>query len=270
MVGIGEIDCAPNHPLMLHPFSLRTTVYWLLSSRFITAAAAQAGPSLQREFFVAPGGSDANAGTKEKPFQSVEKARDAVRPLLHGMTGDIAVTVRGGIYPVRETIVFGPEDSATGNHRIYYRAAAGETPVFTGGVPVTGWEIHKDGIWKAPLQRDEKLRALYVNNTRAVMANSGKKIRAQGGWGTYTVTAGQAPWAWQSGQAADGIQYNASDLPKISHNVADVEIENQTPWNNLLEVDGSHRTATLQTDFSIQPSVVIHATSPWNDCSVAL
>ena len=132
---------------------------------------------------------------------------------------------------MRKTIVFGPEDSATGTHRIHYRAAKGEKPVFTGGVPVTGWKPYKDGIWKAPLNRSEKLRALYVNDSRAVMANSGKKIRAQGGWGTYTVTAGQAPWAWQSGQAADGIKYNAADLPKITHNVTDVEIENQTTWN---------------------------------------
>ena len=71
------------------------------------------------------------------------------------------------------------------------------------------------------------------------MANSGKKIRAQGGWGTYTITAGQAPWAWQSGQAADGIQYNRADFPKIRHNLGDVEIENQTTWNkNFVGVRG--------------------------------
>ena len=38
-------------------------------------------------------------------------------------------------------------------------------------------------------------------------------------------------WARQSGETNDGLQYNASDLPKITHNVADVEIENQTTWN---------------------------------------
>ena len=184
-----------------------------------------------REFFVSPTGSDANTGTSSSPFQTLEKARQAVRTAIAGMKGDIAVTICGGTYPVRKTITFGPEDSATGNHRILYRAAKGETPVFTGGVPVTGWQPHKDGIWKAPLNRSEKLRSLYVDNARAVMANSGKKVRAQGGWGTYTVTAGQAPWAWQSGKTADGIQYNASDLPKITHNVSDVEIQNQTTWN---------------------------------------
>jgi hypothetical protein len=184
-----------------------------------------------REFFVSPTGSDANPGTSHQPFQTLEKARNAVRVAIPTMQGDIVVTIRGGTYPVRKTILFGAEDSAVGSNRVIYRAAAGEKPVFTGGMPVTGWKPHKDRIWKAPLNRSEKLRALYVEESRAVMANSGKKVRAQGGWGTYTVTAGQAPWAWQSGQTADGIQYNASDLPKIIHNVSDVEIQNQTTWN---------------------------------------
>jgi hypothetical protein len=192
---------------------------------------AQANENLFREFFVTPSGSDAAAGTSDRPFKTLDRARQAVRSVIPGMMGDVAVTIRGGAYPLRSAVVFGPEDSGVGTHRIIYRAAKGETPLFTGGVPVTAWVPHKNGIWKAPLNRDEKLRALYVDGTRAVMANSGGKIRAQGGWGTYTITAGQAPWAWQSGQTADGIQYNASDLPRITHNVTDVEIENQTTWN---------------------------------------
>ncbi|TAE89477.1 MAG: right-handed parallel beta-helix repeat-containing protein, partial [Verrucomicrobia bacterium] len=195
------------------------------------AYGAETRPHAPREFFVACHGSDTNPGTAAKPFRSLEKARDAVRPLLPGMQGDIIVTIRGGEYPVRKAIHFGPEDSGRGMHRVIYRAAKGETPVFTGGVPVTGWKPWQKGIWKAPLHRQEKLRALYIGSARAFMANSGKKIRAQGGWGTFTITAGQAPWAWQSGQTADGILYNASDLPRITHNVSDVEIENQTTWN---------------------------------------
>lgn len=188
-------------------------------------------PVLFREFFLSPEGSDANPGTRGKPFQTLDKARQAVRAVIPGMRGDIAVTILGGTYPLRSAVVFGPEDSGLGTHRVLYRAAKGESPLFTGGVPVTGWQPHQNGIWKAPLDRSEKLRALYVGQSRAVMANSGKKIRARGGWGTYTITAGQAPWAWQSGQTADGIQYLAADLPAITRNVSDVEIENQTTWN---------------------------------------
>jgi hypothetical protein len=215
--------------LIMHPiFSQRA---FLFAACAFLAPAAELSSSPTREFFVAPNGSDSHPGTAAKPFRSLEKARDAVRPLLAQAQGDVVVTLRGGTYPVRKTILFGPEDSGRGTHRVIYRAARGETPLFTGGVPVTGWTPTKNGIWKAPLDRKEKLRALYIGSARAVMANSGKKIRAQGGWGTFTITAGQAPWAWQSGQAADGILYNASDLPRITHNVSDVEIENQTTWN---------------------------------------
>jgi hypothetical protein len=208
-----------------------------------------------QEFFVAPNGSDDHPGTAQKPFRTLTKARDAVRPLLAQMKGDITVTIRGGVYPVPEKITFGPEDSGRGTHRVIYRAAQGETPLFTGGVPVSGWKPGKNGIWQAPLARKEKLRALYIDSARAVMARTENKIRAQGGWGSYSITAGQAPWAWQSGQVADGIQYNSSDLPKITHNVTDVEIENQTTWNkNFIGVreittEGDKRVFKLQQPY---------------------
>jgi hypothetical protein len=198
-----------------------------LIAAFTLATLAQ-GADLK--FFVAPNGSDSNPGTKRKPFQTLAKARDAVRVAIPRASGDIVVTIAEGIYPITNTVVFGPEDAATGSNRIIYRAAPGAKPVFTGGISVTGWQPYRDGIWQAPLHRDHKLRALYVNGQRAFMTSSGK-INAQGGWGTYTVTAGQAPWAWQSGSAADGVRYNRSDLPEIVRNPTDVEIENQTTWN---------------------------------------
>lgn len=211
--------------------------------------------SAQQEFFVAPTGADANPGTKAKPFKTFQQAKEAVAKVLPEMKGDIMVTFRGGTYPVSKTITFGPQDSATGTHRIIYRAAPGEKPLFTGGITVGGWTSYKDGIWKAPLNRNEKLRALYVDDNRAIMANSGRKIRAQGGWGTYTVTAGQAPWAWQSGTTADGVKYESADIPVITHNPSDVEIENQTTWNkNFIGVrdittEGDKRVFKLQQPY---------------------
>ena len=184
-----------------------------------------------REYFVSPAGADANPGTERQPFQTLARARDAVRATLPTMTGNIAVTIAAGLYPMTDPLVFGPEDSASGTCRIVYRAAPGATPVFTGGIAVTGWRPYQDGIWQAPLQRDRKLRALYVNGRRAFMAHTETKVQARGGWGTFTVTAGQAPWAWQSGVAADGIKYHISDLPRIVRNPTEVEIENETTWN---------------------------------------
>ena len=209
---------------------------------------------LYREFFVSPNGSDTNAGSKESPFKTLAKAKQAVREAIPGMNGDIVVTLAGGTYPVSQAIVFGPEDSSVGQYHIIYRAADGETPVLTAGVPITKWERASGGMWKAPLHRDHKLRALYVNDRRAVMAHSAE-IAAQGGWGVYRVTAGQAPWAWESGATADGVEYNASDLPLITRNTSDVEIENRTAWNaNFVGVrdistEGGHYIFKLQQPY---------------------
>src|SRR3569623_1579162 len=64
---------------------LRAAALILVSG--LTAAAA--------EFFVAPGGDDANAGTRDKPFATMAKAQAVVR------AGD-TVVIRGGTYAVRE------------------------------------------------------------------------------------------------------------------------------------------------------------------------
>ncbi|MDF7799059.1 right-handed parallel beta-helix repeat-containing protein [Pontiellaceae bacterium B1224] len=198
--------------------------------RSIIAVATAVAGCHAHTFYVAPGGSDSNSGTSAKPFKTFGKAKAAVANVIPSMTEDITVIFDGGTYPITETVTFGLDDSPKGNHTITYKAAENETPLFTGGVPVVGWEKHDSNLWKAPLKRDEKLRALYVNDQRAVMAH-GEIVSAQGGWGEYVVTAGQAEWAWQDGTTADGIKYKAGDLPKITRNPIDVEIENQTTWN---------------------------------------
>ncbi len=47
------------------------------------------------EFFVAPNGDDANAGTEAKPFATIQRAQQAVA------AGDV-VNVRGGTYRLTE------------------------------------------------------------------------------------------------------------------------------------------------------------------------
>ncbi|GAA0247960.1 hypothetical protein GCM10010492_54640 [Saccharothrix mutabilis subsp. mutabilis] len=203
-------------------------------------------------FYVSPDGNDANPGTITAPFRTVHRARDAVRAVNATMSGDIHVYLRGGTYPVSSTIDLTPGDSGMNGHRVVYSAYPDETPVLDGGVRVTGWTQHSGNIWKAPLTRATKLRALYVNDKRAFMA--GKTITSQGCHGTYTVNAGQAPWAWESGSQCDGARYSLADLPAISRNADDVEIETATTWQTAIagvrqvttSGDGSSRVALFQ------------------------
>ncbi|KUO16493.1 carbohydrate-binding protein [Streptomyces dysideae] len=223
-----------------------------------------ASAATQATYYVAPNGDDANSGTITAPFKTLQHARDVVRTVNSNMTGDINVYLRGGNYPVSSTIGFTPADSGTNGHRVVYAAYQDEKPVLNGGVPVTGWTQHSGNIWKAPLDRADKLRALYIDGKRAKMAS--KTITSAGCYGTYSVTAGQAPWAWESGSQCDGAKYSLSDLPAIASNQDDVEIESATTWTSAIvgarqittSSDGAHRVALFQ-----QPGAAISMAPPY-------
>jgi hypothetical protein len=211
-----------------------------------------AAAATQATYYVAPDGNDANPGTIEAPFKTVEHARDIVRTVNANMTGDIYVYVRGGSYQVTSTIEFTPSDSGTNGYRVVYSAYQNERPVLDAGVQVTGWTQHSGSIWKAPLNRSNKLRALYVNGKRAFMA--AKTINSAGCYGTYTVSAGQAPWAWESGSECDGAKYSLADFPAVPRNQDDIEIETATTWTTAIvgvrqvttSADGANRVALFQ------------------------
>ncbi len=93
-----------------------------------------AGPPVQADFVVATTGSDENPGTAAKPFATLARARDAVRKLNAGGLPHRAVTVlvRGGTCFLKETLVFGPEDSGGQQRRTVYAAYPDGTPTFSG------------------------------------------------------------------------------------------------------------------------------------------
>jgi hypothetical protein len=186
-------------------------------------------PPSQADYFVSPTGRDDNPGTVSAPFQTVAKARDVVRTVNGSMTGDIYVYLRGGRYDLSTTVVLNPQDSGTNGHRIVYRAYPGEVPVLSGATKVTGWSPSNGNVYKATLDRSTKLRNLYVNDSRASMTK--KTVTARGGYGTYSVVAGQAKWAWVSGSNSDGVKYNTTDVPQIANNKEDLEVVNGTTWN---------------------------------------
>lgn len=216
----------------------------------------------QAVYFVSPAGSDTNPGTESAPFRTIGKARDVVRTINASMTGDVYAYLRGGTYRITDTIAFGPQDSGTNGHRIIYLAYPGETPVLNGATQVTGWTQHSGTVYKATLNRTTKLRSLYVNDARASMTR--KTVTSKGGYGTYAVTAGQAPWAWASGSNSDGVTYNTSDIPAIAANKDDLEIVNGTTWNeNIVCVRDVTTSGTSTTLLFQQPYGAIAQLPGW-------
>jgi len=100
----------------------------------------ETGPDI--EFYVAPDGSDTNHGTKEEPFGSLERARDAIRELRKRgpLSGAVTVWVRGGVYQRTDTFRLTQEDSGTQEAPIAYRAFITENPRLIGGQRIeTSW-----------------------------------------------------------------------------------------------------------------------------------
>ncbi|MCF0215277.1 MAG: DUF1565 domain-containing protein, partial [Fibrobacteraceae bacterium] len=54
-------------------------------------------------FYVSPAGSDANDGSKDKPFKTLTQAQKAVRAVNKDMTGDVIVYLREGTYQLTST-----------------------------------------------------------------------------------------------------------------------------------------------------------------------
>src|SRR5947209_6234680 len=143
---------------------------WLI---FATRLVAE--PSVEADFIVATTGSDDNPGTAAKPFATLARARDAVRKLkAGGPPKGVTVLVRGGTYALKETLVFGPEDSGRPERRIVYAAYPGEKPVLSGGRAITGWKRREGGRWVAdvPAARGGGWRftQLFVDGKRQTRA----------------------------------------------------------------------------------------------------
>ena len=99
-------------------------------------------------FYVAPDGHDDQPGTKREPFATLLGARNAVRKLIaRGLTGDVTVWLRDGMYRITEPVIFGPDDSGTDEFSITYAAYSGEQPVISGGRVITGWTAQPNGTW---------------------------------------------------------------------------------------------------------------------------
>ncbi|NQY32239.1 MAG: right-handed parallel beta-helix repeat-containing protein, partial [Coraliomargarita sp.] len=102
-------------------------------------------PMLAKDFYVSPGGADSNSGSAEAPFKTVVAARDAIRDLSASERAeDINVYLRGGVYPIHETLVFNVQDGAPEGAVVRYRAYEGEEPVLSSGVSVSSWTKLKD------------------------------------------------------------------------------------------------------------------------------
>jgi len=127
----------------------------------------QKPPEPAARFHVAATGTDAGDGSDDRPFRTLEEARDAVRALKKARggalpKGGVRILIAGGAYTVERPLALGSEDSGSAGAPVIYQAHADQNPVLCGGVRVLGWRPVTDPRQRArldPSVRDRVLEA---------------------------------------------------------------------------------------------------------------
>lgn len=171
--------------------------------------------------FIAPGGNDSNPGTKEKPFATLERARDAIREKKAGAgpAGPTAVFLRDGSYALKEPFVLTPEDSGSKEEPISYQSYDGETATISGGRNIPGpWETFKDKILVANVA--DVMEEIGVFRVLSVGGKRMKRSRLpETGFFHIDEVIGDAAFSYKSG-----------DIPDLQ-NSGDAEIVMIHSWN---------------------------------------
>ncbi|HEV7924624.1 MAG TPA: PDZ domain-containing protein [Verrucomicrobiae bacterium] len=127
---------------------------------------AVAGMALGQPYYVSPSGRDANTGTLEKPFATIQRAQQAARQRPG------VVFLRGGTYYLPEPLVFTAQDSGTQDAPVIFQAHKNERPVISGGVKLENleWRPWRGGIFQAKVPEDLRTEEIFVNGQRQILA----------------------------------------------------------------------------------------------------
>lgn len=171
-------------------------------------ASSGGAPAVAVDWHVAPAGSDQNPGTREQPWASLARARDAVRSLkAQGpLREPVRIHVAGGRYALDQPFELTPADSGTATAPVIYQAVdwqpprtdAADTdpqehattaaddptqpsrPVFSGGRVLKGWKAAHDGLWTTQIPEVAAgqwyFEQLFVGGRRATRARSPNKF----------------------------------------------------------------------------------------------
>ena len=204
--------------------------------------------SLAKDIYVSPNGSDSNKGSIEAPFLTIDRARLAVQDELKiGLTENMYVNLMAGTYTLDEVVVFGLDDSPSGNFTVTYQAFNSDEVIITGAKPVLNWVKSESvegmpaeslgNVWVADMPEGiETFRTLFDGDQRLTRARGDDfkmplktEIRRADSQNTY--------------YNKDRIHLRMVPYPnneiKDWDNLSDVEVVfNPVPWNlNIIQLE---------------------------------
>jgi hypothetical protein len=119
------------------------------------------------KLYVASGAVAGGDGSESRPFRSLTEARDEIRRRRLDHADEAArVIVGDGRYEITQPLTF-----EFGDGNVIYEAAAGTSPVISGGRLITSqWTEGDGGIWTTQLPPEWRFEQMWVNEKRAVRA----------------------------------------------------------------------------------------------------
>ncbi len=131
------------------------------------------------DWFVAPSGNDRAPGTSSHPFETLERARTAVRKNRAEQRKrkqpavKTTVWIAGGTYSFEKTFELGKEDSGEEGAEVVYRAAQGAKVYITGGKAPVKWGPVRSSKVLARMDPTARKKVFKTNLKKMGVANFG-------------------------------------------------------------------------------------------------
>lgn len=216
------------------------------------------------QVYVAPGGNDGNAGTSVAPKATLGAAVRQMREELRlKKTDGGKILLKSGTYYLKEPVCIRPEDNGTFSQPLRIEAAAGATPVLSGGILLTGWrkntarvkglpDLAQHKVWVADVPAAEASvapRQLWVNDQKATRAKSapGNTMQRILNWDKKTATAVIPLHPFENLEVTTGLEFlihqwwevarlrvrkleKAGDSCRVYFYEPESRIQNEHPW----------------------------------------
>ncbi|GAA4802035.1 PDZ domain-containing protein [Olivibacter ginsenosidimutans] len=125
-----------------------------------------------KQRYVAIDGSDQNEGTKDSPYASPLKAKEAVIQLRKtGYKGAVEIIITAGTYYLTQPLTFTAEESGSTQHPYTIRAARGEQVIFSAARALRlSWQKYKGDLWKANVPIGTSFKQLFADGQKLICA----------------------------------------------------------------------------------------------------